>query len=146
MFCFFFFFKFFTTSTENTCCCSVTHSCSTLCNHMDCSMLGLPVPHRLPKFAQVYVRHISDAIQPYDLLVPSSLPSIFPSTRDFTSESALDIGWPNDWSFSFNTSPSNKCLGFISLKNDWFDLLAVQGTLRSPTVRKHQFLGAPPSL
>ena len=98
---FFILFLFFTTSTENTCycCCSVTQSCSTLCNPMDRSTLGLPVPHHLPKFAQVYVHHISDAIQPSDLLVPSSsLPSIFPSIRDFTNELALDIRWPNDWS------------------------------------------------
>ena len=55
-----------------TCCCSVTQSCLTLCDPMDCSMPGLPVPHRLLKFAQVHVHGISDAIQPSHPLMPSS--------------------------------------------------------------------------
>ena len=59
------------------------------------------------------------------------LPSIFPSIRDFSSESASCIRWPNYWSFSFSISPSNQYSGLISLKIDWFDLLAVQGTFRS---------------
>ena len=59
------------------------------------------------------------------------LPSIFPSIRVFSSESALHIRWPKYWSFSFSTSPSNECSGLISLRMDWLDLLAVQGTLKS---------------
>ena len=59
------------------------------------------------------------------------LPSIFPSIRDFSNESAIHIRWPKYWSFSFSISPSNEHSGLISLKVDWFDLLAVQGTLRS---------------
>ena len=59
------------------------------------------------------------------------LPSIFPSTRVFSSESVLHIRWPKYWSFSFSISPSNKYSGLISLKTDWLDLLAVQGTLKS---------------
>ena len=59
------------------------------------------------------------------------LPSIFPSIRVFSNESALCIRWPNYWSFSFNISPSNEHPGLISFRMDWLDLLAVQGTLRS---------------
>jgi len=59
------------------------------------------------------------------------LPSIFPSIRVFSNESALRIRWPMYWSFSFNISPSNGHPGLISLRIDWLDLLAVQGTLKS---------------
>jgi len=59
------------------------------------------------------------------------LPSIFPSIRVFSSESVLYIRWPKYWSFSFSISPSNKCSGQISFRIDWFDLLAVQRTLKS---------------
>ena len=59
------------------------------------------------------------------------LPSIFPGIRVFSSESVLCIRWPKDWSFSFNISPSNEYSGLISFRIDWFDLLAVQGTLKS---------------
>ena len=59
------------------------------------------------------------------------LPSIFRSIRVFSNESALCIRWPNDWSFSFNISPSNEHPGLISFRMDWLDLLAVQGTLKS---------------
>ena len=59
------------------------------------------------------------------------LPSIFPSIRVFSTESALRIRWPKYWSFSINISPSNEHLGLISFRMDWLDLLAVQGTLKS---------------
>ena len=59
------------------------------------------------------------------------LPSIFPSIRVFSNESALHIKWPKYWNFSFNISPSNEHPGLISFRMDWLDLLAVQGTLRS---------------
>ena len=59
------------------------------------------------------------------------LPSIFPSIRVFSNESALYIGWPEYWSFSFSISPSNESSGLISFRMDWLDLLAVQGTLKS---------------
>ena len=59
------------------------------------------------------------------------LPSIFPSIKVFSKESALCIRWPKYWSFSFSTSPSNEYSGLISFRMDWFDLLAVQGTLKS---------------
>ena len=63
------------------------------------------------------------------------LPSIFPSIRVFSNESALHIRWPKYWSFSFSISPSNEYSGLISFRIDWFNLLAVQGTLQesSPT-------------
>ena len=59
------------------------------------------------------------------------LPSIFPSIRVFSNESALRIRWPKDWRFSFNISPSNEHPGLISFRMDWLDLLVVQGTLKS---------------
>ena len=62
------------------------------------------------------------------LLLP---PSIFPSIRIFSNESALRIRWPKYWSFSFNISPSNEHPGLLSFRMDWLDLLAVQGTLKS---------------
>ena len=76
---------------------------------------------------------------------PLLLPSIFPSIRVFSNESVLRIRWPKDWSFSFSISPSNEYSGLISFRIDQFDLLAVQGTLKSlfnTTVQKHQFFGS----
>ena len=73
------------------------------------------------------------------------LPSIFPSIRIFSSESALHIRWPRYWSFSFSISPSNEYSGLISFRMDWLDLLASQGTLKSLFQHhssKHQFFGA----
>ena len=70
------------------------------------------------------------------------LPSIFPSIRVFSNESALCIRWPKYWGFSFSLSPSNEYLGLISFRMDWLDLLAVQGTLKSLLQyhsSKHQF-------
>ena len=77
------------------------------------------------------------------------LPSVFPSIRVFSNESALHIRWPKYWSFSFNISPSREHLGLISFRIDWLDLLAVQRTLKSllnTTVQKHRFFGAQLSL
>ena len=69
---------------------------------------------------------------------PLLLPSIFPSIRVFSNESALRIRWPKYWSFSFNISPSNEHPGLISFRMDWLDLLAVQGTLKS--LLQHQLI------
>ena len=111
---------------------SVAQLCPTLCDPMDYSMLGFPVLHQLPEFAQTHVHQVSDAIQPsHPLLSPSPLPSIFPSIRVFSNELALCIRWPKYWSFSFNISPSNEYSGLISFRIDWFHLLAVQVTLKS---------------
>ena len=111
----------------------VAQSFSTLCNPMDCSMPGLPVHHQLPESTQTHVHYVGDAIQPFILCRPLFLlPSIFPSIRVFSNESALCIRGPKYWSFSFNISLSNEHPGLISLRMDWLDLLAVQGTLKSP--------------
>ena len=59
------------------------------------------------------------------------LPSIFPSIRVFSNQSVLCLRWPKHWSFSFSITPSNECLGLISCRIVWLDLLAVQGTLKS---------------
>ena len=76
----------------------------------------------------------------HPLLLP---PLIFPSIRVFSNESVLHIRWPMYWSFSFSISPSNEYSWLISFRMDWFDLLAVQGTLKrvfsNTTVQKHQF-------
>ena len=76
-----------------------------------------------------------ESVMPSNHLIlchPLLLPlSIFPIIRVFTEESVLCIRWPNYWSFSFNISPSNELIGLISFRMNWFDLLAVQGTLKS---------------
>ena len=112
------------------CCCSVTKS---LCEPVDWSMPGFPVLHHLPEFAQTHVHWVSDAIQPSHPLFPPffHLPSIFSSIRVCSNESALPVRWPKYWSFSFSISPSNEYSGLISYRIDEFDLLAVQGTLKS---------------
>ena len=100
---------------------------------MDCSMPGFPVHHQLPELAQTpcpssqwcYPTISSSVIPP---ILP---PSIFPSIRVFSNESALHISWPKYWSFSFNISPYNEYSGLISFRIDWLDVLAVQGTLKS---------------
>ena len=106
--------------------------CLTLCNPMDCSTPGFPVLHYLPGFAQTQVRWVSDAIQPSHPLSPHyPLILIFPSIRLCSNELALGIRWPKHWSFSFSISPSNEYSGLVSFRINWFDLLAVQGPLKS---------------
>ena len=75
-----------------------------------------------------------ESVMPSNYLIlcrPLLLPSIFPSIRVFSNESALGIRWPKYWSFSFSISPSNEYSRLISFRMDWLDLLAVQGTLKS---------------
>ena len=77
------------------------------------------------------------------------LPSVFPSIRVFSNESALYLWWPKYWGFSFSISPSNEYSGLISFRTDWLDLLVVKGLSRvfsNTTVQKHQFFGAQLSL
>ena len=106
------------------CCFSMAKLCPAFCDPMNCSMSGSPILHYLLEFAQ------NDAIQPSHPLSPASPPALnFSCIRVFSSESVLRIRWPKHWSFSF--SPSNEYSGLISFKIDWFDLLAVQGTLKS---------------
>ena len=120
------------TAQESTRCCSVIKSCPALCDPMDCSMPGFPVLHYLLGFAQTHVHWVCHAIQPsHPLSIPSPLPSVLPSIRIFSSESALRIRWPKYWSFRFRINPSNEYSGSIFFSIDWFDLLAVQGTLKS---------------
>ena len=110
---------------------SVTKSCPIPWYPMKCSAPGFPVLHYLPEFAQTLVHWVSDAIQPsHPLFSPFPL-SIFPSIRVFSNVSALHTRWPKYWSFSFSISPYNEYSGLISFRIDWFDLPAVQGTLKS---------------
>ena len=112
---------------------SVAQLCPTLCDPMDCSTPGFPVHHQLPEFTQTHVHSVRHAIQPSHPRQPLPLPpSIFPNIRVFSNESVLHITWPKYWSFSFSISPSNDYPGLISFRMDWLDLLAVQGTLKSP--------------
>ena len=114
------------------CCCSVTLSGLLLCDPMDYRTPGLPVHHQLLQPAQTHVHWVRDAIQPsHSLSSLLLLPSIFPSTRVSSNESALHIRWPQYWSFRFSISPSNEHSGLISFRMDWLDLLIVQGTLKS---------------
>ena len=115
-----------------TCCCSVTQLSATLCNPMDCSTPGLPVPHHLLEFAQVHVHCISDAIQPSHPLMTSSL-----SALDLSQHWGL-FQWvicshqmTKILELQLHHQSSSEYSGLISFKIDWFDLLAVQETFRS---------------
>ena len=99
---------------------------------MNCSTPGFPVQHQLPEFIQPLS---TESVMPSSHLILCRplllLPSIFPSIRVFSNESALRIRWPRYWSFSFNISPSNEHPGLICFRMDWLDLLAAQGTHKS---------------
>ena len=116
-------------------CCSVTQSCLTLCDPMDCSTPGFPVLHHLLELAQMEIVCSIESMMPFSNLILCLslllLPLVFPSIRIFSNESVLCIRWPKYWSFSFSISPSNEYLELISFRIDWLDLLAVQGTLKS---------------
>ena len=91
--------------------------------------LSFPISQSLLEFMSIEsVMPSNHLILCHPLLL---LPSIFPSVRVFPNESALHIRWPNYWSFSFSISPSSEYSGLISFRIDWFDLLAVHGTLKS---------------
>ena len=111
---------------------SVAQSCPTLCNPMNRSTPGLSITNsqRPPKPMSIEsVMPSNHLILCHPLLFP---PSVFPSIRVFSNESALGIRWPKYWSFSFNISPTNEHPGLISsFRLDWLDLLAVQGALKS---------------
>ena len=99
---------------------------------MNCSIPSFPFLHYLLEFAQI--RSIKSVMPSNHLIFCQPLlplPSVFPSTKVFSNESALHIRGPKYWSFSFSTSPSNEYSGLSSFKIDWFDLLAIQGTLKS---------------
>ena len=108
---------------------------------MDCNKPGLPVHHQLPEFklmSIVSVMPSNHLILCRPLLLP---PSIFPTIKGFSSESALCIRWPKYWSLSFSINPSNEYSGLISFRMDWLDILAVQGTFKS--LLQHHSLKAP---
>ena len=93
---------------------------------------GLPVPHRLLEFAKAHAHWISNAIQSSHPVAPnSSYPQSFPASGSFPVSWVVHIRWPKYWSFSFSIGPSNECSRLTSFKINWFDLLAVQGTLES---------------
>ena len=99
---------------------------------MNHKMPGLPVHHQLPQFTQTHVHWVSDAIQPSHPVVPFSFClQSYPASGSFSSESVLHIRWANYWSFSFIISPSNEYSRLIFFRFGWFDLPAVQGTLKS---------------
>ena len=95
-------------------------------------MSGFPVHHQLPELAQTVSIEL---VMPSNHLILCGplflLPSIFPIIKVFSNELVLCIRWLKYWSFSFSISPSNAFTGFISFRIDWFDFLAVQGTLKS---------------
>ena len=115
---------------------SVTKLYLTLCDPMDCSMPGFPVLHHLLEFSQLtsleMVMPSNHVIHCHLLLL---LPSIFPSMRVFSNESALHIRWQKYWSFSI--SPSTEYLGLTFFRIDWFDLTRVQGTLKMSLLQHH---------
>ena len=107
------------------CCCSVAQSCLTLCDSMDCSMPNFIISRSFLTFMSI------ESVMPSNhliLCIPfSSCHQSFPASESFLMSQL--IRWPKCWNFSFSISPSNEYLGLISFKIDWFDLLAVQGTL-----------------
>ena len=129
---------------------SVTQSCPTLCEPMDCSTAGFPVHHQLLEPTQTHVHQLVMPSNHLKLCRPLLLlPSIFPSIKEFSNESVLLIRWPKYWSCSFSISPSNEYSGLISFRTDWLDLLAVQGTLKSLLwhhISKQKFFGTQLSL
>ena len=113
-------------------CCSVAQSCQTLCD---------PIPVACQVFLFFTISWCLLKLLSIELKMPSShfvlchplllQPSVFSSITVFSSESALHIRWPKNWSFSFSIRPSNEHAGLISFRIDWLDLLEVQGTLKS---------------
>ena len=113
------------------CYCLVDKLHPTFCESMDYSMLGSPVLHYLPEFAQIHVYLVVMLSKHLILCCPLLLLSIFPSIMVFSSELDLRIRWPKYCNFSFSIGPSNAYSGLISFRFDWLDLLVVQGTLKS---------------
>ena len=110
---------------------SINQLCPTLCDPMDCCTPGFPVNHQFPEFTQTHVHRVGDAIQPSHTLLSPSPSLISPSIRIFSNESVLCIRWPKYWSFSFSISTFSEYSRLISFRMDWFDILAVQGILKS---------------
>ena len=111
---------------------SVAQSCLTLCNPWTAARqasLSITKSQSLLKLTFI------ESVMPSKHLILCHLllllPSIFSSIKVFSNESVLHIRWPKYWSFNFSISPSNEYSGLISFRIDWFDLLAVQGTVKS---------------
>ena len=121
-----------TLPTHSGRCCSIAQLCPTLCDPWTAAhqaSLSFTISQNLLRLMFIELVMLSNhLILCHPLLL---LPSVFPSIRVFSSESAFCIGWPEYWSFSFSISPSNEYSGLISFRIDCFDLLAVQGTLKS---------------
>ena len=116
---------------------SVAQSCPTLCDPMDCSTPGLPVHHQLPELAQTHVNPVNEAIQPSHPLSSPSPPAFNLSQHQGLFQwvsSSLQVA--KSCSFSFSFSPSNEYSGLISFRIDWFNLLAVQGTVKTEFIQK----------
>ena len=111
---------------------SISQSCLTLCDPMDCSTPGFPVHHRLPELAQTHVHWVDDAIQPsHPLSSPSSPAFNLSQHRGLFQWVSSSHQVAKVLEFHFSISPSNDYSGLISFRMDWLDLLAVQGTLKS---------------
>ena len=102
---------------------SITQSCPTICDPMNCTTPSLPVHHQLLEFTQLMS---IESVMPSSHLILCRplflLPPIPPSIRVFSNESTLRMRWPKYWSFSFNISPSKEHAGLISFRMDWLDL------------------------
>ena len=137
-------------SIPKACCCSVSQSCPTLCDPMDCSMPAFPVPHHLQKFAQVHVPCLSDAIQPSHPLTPSSSAinlSQYQGLFQWVSFSHTSNDQNTGVSASTSVLPSIQ--GWFPLR--WIDLISLLskglwGIFPSTTIWRHQFFGTLPSL
>ena len=113
-------------------CCLVAQLCLTLCNPMDCSTPSFPVFHYLPELAQTHVPWVSDAIQPsHPLSSPFSPAFNLSQHQDAFQWVSSSHQEAKILSFSFSISPSNEYSGLVSFRIDWFDLLAVEGPLKS---------------
>ena len=121
----------YTSFVSLLCCCSADKLCPTLKPWTAAHQASLSsiTSRNLLKFVAI------ESVMPSNHLILCcpllSLPSIFPSLRVFSNESAFCIRWPKYWSFNFSVSPSNDYPGLIFFRMDWLDLLAVQGTLKS---------------
>ena len=120
---------------------SVTQSCPSLCDPVNCSTPDLPVHHQLPEFTS------TESVMPSSHLIlchPLLLPSIPPSIKVFSNESTLPMRWPKYWSFSFSIMPSKEIPGLIP--SEWTGWISLQSkglsrVFSNTTVQKHQFSG-----
>ena len=115
-------------------CCLVTQLCLTICDPMGFSTPGFPVLHHLPNLAKTHIHWVGDAVQQVGDAIQLSLLIPFTCLQSFWESGSFEmdfcIRWPKYWSFSFSICPSNEYLELISFRIGWFDLLAVQGTLK----------------